>query len=219
MLLLLLLPQPLLLLLLLLIVVNAAGVGTPEQTYGVSCTVFPGNKRDLHGTPWLASGRQRRRVAPMNAATALDVNATCYNYRTQRGESVSSIVEWFDLDYRDFIQRNQRRFGNLQQVTYKLVQNKKEKELQRILEMVGSVTRPLTADNPYFVCKFFDKSGAASNVTCYAGATDKCAMNGTVDCTLRYRDVNVTEVLPASGCQVSNFLLVWHHARVSVPIT
>ncbi|KAF6258414.1 hypothetical protein COO60DRAFT_1692748 [Scenedesmus sp. NREL 46B-D3] len=74
-----------------------AGVGTPEQTYGVSCTVFPGNKRDLHGTPWLA--RQRRQVQPLNAAAALNVTATCYNYQVQPKETVASIVESLDLDY------------------------------------------------------------------------------------------------------------------------
>lgn len=179
-------------------IATLAGVGTPEQTYGVACTVFPGNKRDMHGTPWL--DKPRRRVSPVNASVALDLNAKCYNYTTKLGESVSNIVEWFDVDYRDFIQHNRKQFGDLQDVMYRLGQTKKARQLQRILEVVSSVTKDLTQDQPYFTCTFYDKSGAASNVTCYSGNTQKCAENGTVSCALHYKDVNVTRVLRAGGC-------------------
>ncbi|KAF6250826.1 hypothetical protein COO60DRAFT_1645962 [Scenedesmus sp. NREL 46B-D3] len=108
-----------------------AGVGTPEQTYGVSCTVFPGNKRDLHGTPWLA--RQRRQVQPLNAAAALNVTATCYNYQVQPKETVASIVESLDLDYGAFIQQNRRQFGSLQDVSYKLGRTRTASQLHKIL--------------------------------------------------------------------------------------
>lgn len=175
-----------------------AGVGTPEQTYGVACTVFPGNKKDLHGTPWLV--KPRKRVAPVTASAALAVNAKCYSYTTQADENVSSIVETFNVDYRDFIHRNRRQFGSLQDVTYRLGQNKKATELQRILEVVSSVTKDLTPERPYFTCTFYDKNGVASNRTCYIGATQACAENGTVSCALRYKDVNVTQVLPPREC-------------------
>jgi hypothetical protein len=195
--------------------VNPAGVGTPEQTYGVSCTVFPGNKRDLHGTPWLA--KARKLVSPVSAAAALDINATCYRYTTTRDkESVSSIVESFDLDYRDFIQLNRNQLGSLQEVTYKIGQRKKEAELQRILEVVGSVTRDLTTDKPYLTCTFFSSTGVASNVTCRAGATGECAKNGTVECTLRYKDVNVTETLPKGEEKISCMELLTIASRIQL---
>ncbi|WIA32991.1 hypothetical protein OEZ86_006150 [Tetradesmus obliquus] len=172
-----------------------AGVGTPEQTYGVACTVFPGNKKDLHGTPWLA--KPRKPVSPINAAVALEVNANCYKYKTEANESVSTIVEWFDLDYRLFIQRNRKQFGNLQDVTYRLGQTKKARQLQNILDVVSNVTADLTTEKPYFTCTFYDKGGAASSVTCLSGNTQKCAQNGTVNCALRYKDVNVSLELAA----------------------
>jgi hypothetical protein len=173
----------------------AAGVGTPEQTYGVSCTVFPGNNRDLHGTPWLA--KQRRKVEPLNAAAALNVTATCYKYKAQREETVASIVESLDLDYREFIHDNFQQFGKLQNVSYKMAQTKKAAELATILKVVGSITQPYTPVKPYFDCTFYDKDAKESRVTCYADATEPCAQNGTVGCTLHYKDVNVTESLPA----------------------
>eukprot|EP00882_Tetradesmus_deserticola_P025183 GHRQ01027646.1.p1 GENE.GHRQ01027646.1~~GHRQ01027646.1.p1 ORF type:complete len:451 (+),score=70.12 GHRQ01027646.1:210-1562(+) len=181
-----------------------AGVGTPEQTYGVSCTVFPGNQKDLHGTGWLT--KQRRQVQPLNAASALNVTADCYSYRVQRKETVASIVESLGLDYVDFIQRNRRQFGRLQNVSYKLAQTKTAVELQKILTVVSTVTQPLTADKPYFVCAFYDAKAVASNVTCFAEATDACARTGTVGCTLHYKDVNVREELPAGVCLALHML-------------
>jgi hypothetical protein len=175
-------------------------VGTPEQTYGVSCTVFPGNKRDLHGTPWLA--KQRRKVAPLNVAAELDVTSTCYNYRVQKGETVAAIVESLDLNYTQFIQSNRRQFGELQDVSYKMAQSKTAAELQTILNVVGRITKPYTDAKPYFNCTFYDKDAKASTVVCHAGATELCARNGTVGCTLRYKDVNVTETLPAGASLV-----------------
>lgn len=160
--------------------------------------MFPGNKKDLHGTPWLA--KPRKPVSPINAAVALEVNAKCYNYKTEANESVSTIVEWFDLDYRLFIQRNRKQFGNLQDVTYRLGQTKKARQLQNILDVVSNVTADLTTEKPYFTCTFYDKGGAASNVTCLSGNTQKCAQNGTVNCALRYKDVNVSLELAAGEC-------------------
>jgi hypothetical protein len=175
----------------------AAGVGTPEQTYGVSCTVFPGNKRDLHGTPWLAT--KRRKVEPLNATADLDVTSTCYNYRVQKGETVASIAESLDLNYTQFIQDNRRQFGELQDVSYKMAQSKTAAELQTILNVVSRITKPYTDAKPYFNCTFYDKDNKPSIVVCDASATAECAKNGTVGCTLRYKDVNVTETLPAGA--------------------
>lgn len=125
-----------------------AGVGTPEQSFGVTCAVQPNNKRDLHGTSWLA--KPRKPLKPVGDVSAPTISATCYNYNMQQNDSVASLIETFQLDVRSFIQQNQRQFGGLQAVTFKLGESQDAAELERILRVVGSVTRPLTADPPYF---------------------------------------------------------------------
>ncbi|WIA12826.1 hypothetical protein OEZ85_006454 [Tetradesmus obliquus] len=68
------------------------GVGTPEQTYGVVCTLTEQQKlATVISQPW---EQERRPLEPINKTVALDTLAECYRYTFSMDEAVASVVDW-----------------------------------------------------------------------------------------------------------------------------
>eukprot|EP00883_Tetradesmus_obliquus_P003349 jgi/Sobl393_1/13601/SZX60317.1 len=90
------------------------GVGTPDNSYGVTCEPTKGTRENLHGQRlWITDARRR----PLQLPPDLDARGDCYNYRVQRGDDVASVVDGLGLDVRGFVQdaANRRAF---QQVNF-----------------------------------------------------------------------------------------------------
>lgn len=68
------------------------GVGTPEHTYGITCTATEQRKLATVNTqPW---EQERRAVQPVNASVALNTLAECYKYKVVEGDTVAFVVSW-----------------------------------------------------------------------------------------------------------------------------
>ncbi|WIA11601.1 hypothetical protein OEZ85_011706 [Tetradesmus obliquus] len=173
------------------------GVGTPEQTYGITCTATEQHKLATVNTqPW---EQERRAVAPDSAAVALDTLASCYRYKFVKGDTVASIVSWSGVPIQNFTQTNWKMFGGLQDVKFSFASKLAEADIRNALQSVAEVTRDITNNRPFFTCLTYTESGEAANVTCYADTTARCAGLGVAACTLHYKDVNVTDTLPVGS--------------------
>jgi hypothetical protein len=73
-----------------------AGVGTPDQTYAVSC--YPAASRPLnrnHDQPWT-----RDRRLNLTQIHNESISETCYTYTTRQGDTLGAIVEHLGLNMR-----------------------------------------------------------------------------------------------------------------------
>jgi hypothetical protein len=88
---------------------GVAGVGVPEETFGVSCVPYPGNEHDLHATePW----RHPRAVQLVNTKTdTFNLDVECYNYDPTPNDTVAAIADAFELDIRKLLADNKALFG------------------------------------------------------------------------------------------------------------
>lgn len=204
----------------------AAGVGTPEQTWGVSCIPAPGTEQNKHSTePWLESARRPVYRQPFNN--------TCGVYQIRRYDTVASVLDNFELDVTSGIRQFVRRYLNreydgtkpsqlvtsspklfsLVQYMYKIsgaFQPGEEKVVKQALSVVYRATVvPLGYGNkadvqPYLECQFYDSQGTLSIVRCHLQDEDvtQCTRFGTVGCTLMFWDADVTKTLNA-GTKVS----------------
>lgn len=67
-------------------------MGTPEHTYGITCTATEQRKLATVNTqPW---EQERRAVQPVNASVALNTLAECYKYKVVEGDTVAFVVSW-----------------------------------------------------------------------------------------------------------------------------
>jgi hypothetical protein len=88
---------------------GVAGVGVPEETFGVSCVPYPGNEHDLHATkPW----RQRQPVQlPDTTKDVFNLSLECYNYAPTQNDTVAAVADAFELDIRKLLADNKALFG------------------------------------------------------------------------------------------------------------
>lgn len=105
-------------------------------------------------------------------------------------------MDWSGIPLRDFVQRNWRTFGALQDVRFGFARRLAEDDIRDILESVLEATVNLTNVKPFFTCLSYNARGEATNVTCDFDTTADCGGLGVAACTLHYKDVNVTETLP-----------------------
>lgn len=83
---------------------TAAGVGTPEQTWGVNCIPAPSTELNKHSTePW------------RNTTTRLPLyrkpfNNTCAVYKFQKHDTVAAILDKLELDVTSGIRQFVRRY-------------------------------------------------------------------------------------------------------------
>jgi hypothetical protein len=80
-----------------------AGLGTPEQTYGVECEIAPGRPGNLHATqPWLNNKRKPLQRWPNDTA----YDTTCYTYTFTKYDNVlslASLVDHFQLNIQSLV--------------------------------------------------------------------------------------------------------------------
>ncbi|WIA31728.1 hypothetical protein OEZ86_002604 [Tetradesmus obliquus] len=72
-----------------MIQMGIGGVGTPEHTYGITCTATEQRKLATVNTqPW---EQERRAVQPVNTSVALNTLAECYKYKVVEGDTVAFV--------------------------------------------------------------------------------------------------------------------------------
>jgi hypothetical protein len=82
-----------------------------------------------------------------------------------------------------------------------------EEDLKLMLTTTDAITTRYTTARAYFQCTQYDAAGTAAPVKCSTGNVKQCAQNGTVGCTLHYRDINVTSTLrPGKTVRLCNKL-------------
>ncbi|KAF8072389.1 RCH2 [Scenedesmus sp. PABB004] len=201
---------------------GVAGVGVPDQTFGVECVPAPGGPFDLHETqPW----RDPKPVTLVDpAADLFKLDPDCYTYTARAREPLSAVADAFGINMRDFVLRNQDTLsrahggrGLERVVKYKFPGRRSPSELLDILSVVGATTRdvlPLRAAGdaaawPFFECVDYDAAGRATATNCTtaalrgqrdggAGAV-ACVRPGTVACTLNFYDAEPPATLPRGG--------------------
>lgn len=80
-------------------------------------------------------------------------------------------------------------------------------EMAQVLRTTISATQAVTDMKPSFTCDYYDATGAGSFLTCNSTTpegNDRCAVPGVASCTLRYQDVNVTDLTPGIDVTVCN---------------
>ncbi|KAF8069582.1 hypothetical protein HT031_001699 [Scenedesmus sp. PABB004] len=190
-----------------------AGVGTPDQTFGVECVPLPGSEHDPHHVqPWL----RPRRVELERRDQLLDLNTSCVIYRARADDSVASIVDAFRIDMVDFVRVNSNLWGARVNMSYALSSAALAQEsLQKVLDAAARVLWQEGEPLPFVSCTHYDAAGTATRVTCDnstgAAACLRLSVNGTgkgtVGCRLNYANANVTAGLqprkPVKICGLS----------------
>ncbi|WIA23217.1 hypothetical protein OEZ86_010105 [Tetradesmus obliquus] len=190
-----------------------AGVGAPDQTYGVSCSPPPGSQWDPFGVQKFYGGKLRKNVQLMKPADRVNLTTTCFNYVLTNNDTVASVVDHFEQDIQAFVAnqvevaRNRAGGGaakdgpwTLQNTTYKLIGSYNEQQLTKMLQTAqevlhGSFEVPYTAS---MQCSHYDPAGKLTTTSCDAttGAAPCLKYgNGTVNCVLQYALITVPSML------------------------
>ncbi|KAF8063660.1 MSL1 [Scenedesmus sp. PABB004] len=175
-----------------------AGVGTPDQTFGVECAPPSGGKLDPHQVvPW----QRPRPVELVDRGQILDLDAPCVQYRVAAGDTAASIAEAFGLDMRRFVKDNADVWGPPSNVSYALSSAiaLSNATLAKVLNASEAALRRAGDPPPTVSCTYYDAAGAATQLTCdNSTGPAPCTRlgRGTVGCKLSYLDANVTAKLP-----------------------
>ncbi|WIA38981.1 hypothetical protein OEZ86_005133 [Tetradesmus obliquus] len=124
-----------------------AGVGAPDQTYGVSCSPPPGSEWDPFGVQKFYGGKSRKTVQLIKPSDRVNLTETCFNYVLTDNDTVASVVDHFDQDIQAFVTTQadvaRRRAGgkaategpwSYQNTTYKLIGSYSEQQLTTMLQ-------------------------------------------------------------------------------------
>jgi hypothetical protein len=177
-----------------------AGIGTPEDTYGLVCEPTAGTDNDPHHIrPWAVE--QRKKVTLSDPADLTNLEAPCYLYTAEERDTAASIADAFLLDLRLFVRDNvdifqpvtvDASFGN---------DSWAQADFVTIFEAVGSMQLHGAID-PFFNCT--DSSSNLVNI-CFKNNVTACL--GQQNCTLSYSEQNVT-ISPAGRtlrvCNISS---------------
>jgi hypothetical protein len=184
----------------------AAGVGTPEQSYGVECELAPGQPGNLHATqPWLIKKRKPLQRWPRDTA----YDTTCYTYTFTKHDNVpslASLVDPFELNIRSLVPENLDLWWPPVAFTYKfpyIFKPVEEGTITAVLNIARNATYDITRGDytkqqyePYFKCSYYDASGTRTPVQCTLESEPRlCTRIGTVACGLVYYDMNLNNTL------------------------
>ncbi|WIA08057.1 hypothetical protein OEZ85_007523 [Tetradesmus obliquus] len=194
-----------------------AGVGTPDQTYGVTCAPLPGSEYDRDGVRQFYDYKRRLPVEFINPAEhRLDLDVPCFKYKLQGHDTIAAVVDGFRLTMEEFVlkqQTTQQQGGpkltdgspwSYENVTYKLGDNSDAELLDKMLKVADDVfkTKNQAPYQPYIQCWHYDSAGVQRNTTCDSRTGASTCLqygNGTVGCALHYANIAVPETLTGSG--------------------
>eukprot|EP00882_Tetradesmus_deserticola_P003461 GHRQ01003660.1.p1 GENE.GHRQ01003660.1~~GHRQ01003660.1.p1 ORF type:complete len:712 (+),score=141.58 GHRQ01003660.1:390-2525(+) len=194
-----------------------AGVGTPDQTYGVSCAPLPGSTADPHGVRQFYGYKSQLPVEFINPAKdKLDLSVPCFKYTLRRNDTVASVVDTFDLSMEEFVlkQLTTQRQGSLtattggvwgyENVTYKLGDTTDVEVLDKMLTVADDVfmRKNRAPYQPYIRCWHYDAAGVALSTTCTSQTGASTCLQygaGTVGCALYYANIAVPETLTGAS--------------------
>ncbi|WIA18668.1 hypothetical protein OEZ85_003372 [Tetradesmus obliquus] len=192
-----------------------AGVGAPDQTYGVSCSPPPGSPWDPFGVRKFYGGKPRKNVQLIKPSDRVNLSNRCFNYVLTNQDTMSLVVDHFDQEIQAFVATQaelataRRRAGSepakdapwiYQNTTYKLIGSYSEQQLTKMLQTAeevlhGSTRAPYKAS---MECSHYDPLGKLTVTTCDAttGAGPCVRLgNGTVNCMLQYALITVPSTL------------------------
>lgn len=195
------------------VIVLCAGVGAPDQTYGVSCSPPPGSEWDPFGIKRFYNGKPRKHVQLIKPNDRVNLTESCFNYVLTNNDTLASVVDQFDQDIQAFVATQadvaRKRTGGLtannapwryQNTTYKLIGLYSERQLTKMLQTAQEVLHDST-QAPYkasMQCSHYNAAGMLSITTCDATTTAGPCMrygNGTVNCILQYALITVPSTL------------------------